>query len=196
VSSRRNALKKAAVGAGVAGAVWVAPKIDGLSIVPDYASAGTGHITVTFTLVGEGPGILGGGNDLTAQPSAAYNIVTNGPSDDNAIQLRAPLGAIGDATWTFPKGLDTDGPAIPGGVVAFNVDPPFNTCHVTASVTDWQGSTGHRGTRNNGITANAGPNATGAFNVPISIADGPGAPGNNFFNPATKINSVTVTITC
>jgi hypothetical protein len=41
VVSRRDALKKAAIGAGIAGAVWSAPRIEGLSLVPDYAAAGT-----------------------------------------------------------------------------------------------------------------------------------------------------------
>jgi len=36
---RRSVLKKAAVGAAVAGTVWNAPRIDGLSIRPDYAAA-------------------------------------------------------------------------------------------------------------------------------------------------------------
>ena len=39
--SRRRALK-AAVGTGVAAAAWNAPRIDGLSITPDYAAAQTG----------------------------------------------------------------------------------------------------------------------------------------------------------
>ncbi len=38
---RRDLLKKGAIGAGAAGVVWAAPKIEGLSLRPDYASAGT-----------------------------------------------------------------------------------------------------------------------------------------------------------
>lgn len=49
--ARREALKKAAVGAATVGAVWAGPRIEGLSLVPDYAAAGTAHgITKVFTI--------------------------------------------------------------------------------------------------------------------------------------------------
>ena len=38
---RRNLMKKGAAAVGAAGVVWAAPKIEGLSLRPDYASAGT-----------------------------------------------------------------------------------------------------------------------------------------------------------
>lgn len=44
-AARRDTLKKAAAAAGVAAATWVAPRIDGLSIRPDYAAAGTARGT-------------------------------------------------------------------------------------------------------------------------------------------------------
>lgn len=49
--SRRDALRKTAAGAAVVGAVWAGPRVEGLSLVPDYASAGTASgITKTFTI--------------------------------------------------------------------------------------------------------------------------------------------------
>jgi len=42
---RRNLLRKSVIGAGVAGLVWSAPRIDGLSVRPDYAAAATGGNT-------------------------------------------------------------------------------------------------------------------------------------------------------
>lgn len=202
-SSRRNLLKKAAAGAAAGGAAWVAPRVEGLSLVPDYAAAGTATTgVITFTLVGNGPGVLGGDNWMNAQPSPQYTVTQNGPSDNQAIILTAPLGPAGNAVWTFPAGLDTDGPAIPGGAVVFNIDPPFNRCRVIGGETDWEGSTGTgRGFRANNVgpgnpAGPTSPNPASPFTVPIGIQAGPGAPGNNFFNPATKIQSITVQIQC
>jgi len=39
--SRRDLLKKAAIGGGVSVAVWAAPKVEGRGLVPDYAAAST-----------------------------------------------------------------------------------------------------------------------------------------------------------
>lgn len=56
--SRREAMKKAAAGATVAGAVWMAPRVEGLSVVPDYASAATltGNVDVPANFNWAGPG--------------------------------------------------------------------------------------------------------------------------------------------
>ena len=48
--ARRELMRKAAIGASVTGAVWAAPSIDGLSLVPDYAAAATGTGAFTFTV--------------------------------------------------------------------------------------------------------------------------------------------------
>src|SRR5690349_20345189 len=91
--SRRDAIKKDAIGAAVAGTVWAAPKIEGLSVVPNYASAGTNTTgVITFRLNGNYPGILGGNNWMNAAPSPAYTVNQDGPSDNQAIILTAPLG--------------------------------------------------------------------------------------------------------
>ena len=49
--SRRDLLKKGAVGATVAGVVWQAPKVRGLSLRPDYAAAGTDSCVGTFSVI-------------------------------------------------------------------------------------------------------------------------------------------------
>lgn len=49
-TARREALKKAAAGAAVAGAVWTAPAVRGLTPLPDYAAAGTGTATRVFLI--------------------------------------------------------------------------------------------------------------------------------------------------
>lgn len=48
--ARREALKKAGAGGLAMGAVWVAPNVEGLSLVPDYAAAGTGTAAVNFRI--------------------------------------------------------------------------------------------------------------------------------------------------
>lgn len=50
--SRRDALKRGAVGAAVAGAVWNAPQMKGLSIRPRYAAAASGGATTGSSTVG------------------------------------------------------------------------------------------------------------------------------------------------
>lgn len=51
--NRRDALRKAAAGAAVAGAAWSAPAVKGLSVVPDYAAAGTSTgLTRVFRILG------------------------------------------------------------------------------------------------------------------------------------------------
>lgn len=51
--SRRDALRKAAAGAAVAGAAWSAPAVKGLTVVPDYAAAGTvTGLTRVFRILG------------------------------------------------------------------------------------------------------------------------------------------------
>lgn len=50
---RRDALRKAAAGAAIAGVAWSAPSVKGLTLVPDYASAGTvTGLTRTFRILG------------------------------------------------------------------------------------------------------------------------------------------------
>ena len=53
--SRRRAMQ-GVVGTGVAAAVWNAPKIDGLSVTPNYAAAASGFTAVMATITSEAGG--------------------------------------------------------------------------------------------------------------------------------------------
>jgi hypothetical protein len=192
--SRRSALKKAAAAGVVGAAVFAAPKVEGMSIAPNYAAAGTGTTgLITLRLNGNGPGLLGANNFMNAAPSPQYTITQNGPSDNQAIILTAPLGAAGNAVWTFPGGLDTDGPAIPGGSVAFNVDPPYNNCRIISGNTGWQGSTGGRPTLSNTAGPAPVPNNVAPFTQTIGIPAGGESP---YYNPSTAINFIEIRIQC
>jgi hypothetical protein len=193
-SSRRDALKKAAAAGAVSAAVWAAPRVDGLSIAPDYASAGTNTTgVITFRLDGNGPGLLGANNWMNAGGSTAgVVVVQNGPSDNQAIILSTPLGPAGNAVYTFPSGLDTDGPAVTGGTVVFNIDPPYNKCQIVGSNTGWDGSTGGLPTLGNNWSGTPIPNGSSPFSQTVSMPGG----GGPYYNPATKINFIEVRIQC
>ncbi|MBI2704887.1 MAG: hypothetical protein HYX32_06310 [Actinobacteria bacterium] len=107
---RRDLLRKTVVGAGVAGLVWSAPRIEGLSVRPDYAAAAS-HPTDTdpsqpfdqsfpmdttgtpgpYTQPGNGfPNLaFGYGWNITGGPSAADFSVS--ASSDCAITVDADL---------------------------------------------------------------------------------------------------------
>ncbi len=195
-TSRRDAIKKAAVAGAATAAVWAAPKVEGLSVVPDYAAAGTTTTgVITFRINGNNPGILGGNNWMNAAPSPAYAITQNGPSDNQAIILTAPLGPAGSAVFNFPQGQDTDGNSVTANVT-FNVDVPYNKCVVLGGRTDWDGSTSDRGTLNFGGGSNQSPNTTASRTVTVTTGGGSPSGGNNFFNPVTKLNWLEVDIQC
>lgn len=68
---RRAAIKKGVIGSAIVGVAWSAPKVEGLSLRPDYASAasGPGTFTLTFNAYGNLPGPAGdcgGGTYATA----------------------------------------------------------------------------------------------------------------------------------
>jgi len=84
--SRREAIKKAAIGAGAAGLVWSAPKIEGLSLRPSYAAAmsvvGTELVTLQV--------VAGNFNDATTS-----FVCTNGELRVNfGISSGAPMSAF------------------------------------------------------------------------------------------------------
>jgi hypothetical protein len=188
--NRRDALKKAGAASLVAGAVWAAPRIDGLSIVPDYASAGTATTNaIAFKWNSDGPGLAGGANSFHPEAGTGYNITQGGSTPGNPIQYVAPLGPAGNATMNLPSGTKADGVSFTGTVV-FTVDPPFNKCVVTggtfAPVTpaffgDLPGGSLTIGT-------SPSPNTTSPITVPFTM---PARPGN-----AVRVNGVTVTIKC
>ena len=85
-STRRDLIKKAAVGSGVVAAVWVAPRVDGLSLRPDYAAAGTASGTFTFVRNG-------------VQGNQAYSVPT--PSGNETINASFPSNTEGPVTVNF-----------------------------------------------------------------------------------------------
>ena len=55
--TRREAIRKTVVGGAVAGVVWSAPRVEGLSLRPDYAAASSsGDLRETFTFTFNSPG--------------------------------------------------------------------------------------------------------------------------------------------
>ena len=195
--SRRDALRKAAGAAALGGAVWTAPKLKGMSVVPDYASAGTTTTSViTFRLNGEGPSLAGGNNWMQIAPSPAYtqtsanNVTTGGP-----VSMTAPLGVAGNAVFVFPNQTPTDGGAF-DQTVTFHIDPPYNKCVVLGGTADWWGSTSDRGQTSIGGGANVSPNTSSPIVVPVPAPGGSPSAGNNFWNPVTKLNWVEVNIQC
>lgn len=141
--ARREALKKAAVGAAVAGAVWTAPKVEGLSIVPDYAAAGT----------------------ATAQINRLFVIGTadfgNNPAyyGDDAGVAGDGCNPIGDDNFATAAVIPNY-PSYPG---------PANAADITITNT---GPTQNAAIEMNTAMANAGPSPTPVGTVKVTMAQG------------------------
>ncbi len=167
--ARREALKKAAAGGVVAGAMWMAPRVEGLSLVPDYASAGTATgLTKVFTIDtggSDGPasinsdngGALTGcdnglppiyGNDWAAVSPASnpgITVVSPQPNARNAaINMSYALpSAAGTVNALIPSGWDADLNVNRTVTMGFTIDPPWNKCRVqSAAMNRCDGSTG------------------------------------------------------
>lgn len=107
---RRAAMKKAAAAAAVAGAVWSAPRIEGLSLVPDYAAAGTfaGAVESNWDWF-PGPGTT----DWWVSPGGpAVTRNYNTPGGPFSVTLNTPNRADSGAAVPF--------------TIDFAMDPPFN----------------------------------------------------------------------
>lgn len=184
-SSRRDVLKKGAITGAVAGAVWSAPLVENLSVVPDYASAGTvtGVGPIVFKLTGfDDPGNTDG---VVAVPSPAYTINNPGPSKNQTVQMTAPLGVAGNARLTFPKGSNVDdGPF--STTVTFDVDPPYNKCRVVSGRVDWDNDGG--GFQPLSVTNVPVPNTTSPSTATLTSTDAP------FL--ANGVENIDVTIEC
>lgn len=214
--SRREALKKAAIGAGVVGAVWSAPRIEGLSIVPDYAAAGTFAGTIVFNK-----------NQRDCNPGASANCWGNctgtntcAPltySGANAVPVYSPFmgtpaggpgsgGTFDSATnvtnfasppanrnefiavtWSGPA--DTNSTGMASLNFSANMDPPFNHCTITmlsGTVGDII-MTGWPAGNLSFMNMNAAP-------APANFADSADA---TFMTPIiSQGNDLTITITC
>lgn len=105
--ARRAMLKKAAVGAAAVGALWVAPKVEGLSIVPDASAATgphgtfTGSASVKFTYV--------------PRPLNPNDYWAGSPWGGTAVTKTVPLAPVtpghpggGSMTFTIPAGTKAD----------------------------------------------------------------------------------------
>ena len=196
-SSRRSVMKGAA-GAAAAAAVWSAPRLEGLSVVPDYAAAGTASTPViSFRLNGNGPtGFFYTANFMDAAPSPLYTINADGPSTNVTIQMTAPLGPAGNAVFTFPSGQEANALNAVNATVTFNVDPPFNRCIVLGTTAGWSTENGvFRGNTTATTTANQSPNTTSPRAIPLSFP-----PGNSiapfFSGVATRLDSLVVNVQC
>lgn len=179
-TSRRDALKKAAAGGAIAGALWVAPKVEGLSLVPEYASAGTVRNTTFFVAIGgDGPSYPGYSNWFSYRSGSSGG--WNGPTQNTTLNIPISLGAAGNAVMTIPQGTQADGNPFTGNV-AFNVDPPFNQCRITGLSSSPGPSTP------DSIGPAPVPNNVGSFTQWFNMGDHPG--------PTSLVDNMTVTITC
>ncbi len=159
---RREALKKAAAGAAISGAVWAGPKVEGLSLVPDYASAGTAAAGTSYTFVidsglsdgpasfdidngGSGTGCnpIGGiyGNDWAAVSPAANPGATvtspqpnarNNPINIDYVYPSPSPSPAANVDVLIPSGWDADLNNNEVVTLNFTVDPPWNKCRINA----------------------------------------------------------------
>ena len=171
-TNRREALKKAAVASAVAGTLWAAPRVEGFSLLPDYAAAGTATPTgVRLQFNSPGPNI--GGDVFSANPytTGTPSITVTGSGTTNSVAtLNAPLGNAGNVTANLgPVPADADKNATI--TVTFNVDPPFNKCRVTGGGRNFH-SNWFDSVPGVSIGANTVPNTSGTFDVSCNLGTG------------------------
>lgn len=83
--NRRRSLKAAAAAAAAAGATWVAPRVEGLSVVPDFAAAGTaltGPIRFVIGSSGNEANVGSGGNPGSHWWAVSDNASYSAPGTD------------------------------------------------------------------------------------------------------------------
>lgn len=135
--ARRAIIKKAAAGAAVAGAAWMAPRVDGLSLVPDYASAATltGTVSTTHNFVWRrldydpNDGCWDPAGDWPGQDFWSLNPGPAGAGDtmNQAITRTVNVPGQGDVSVTLNSGTTADsGANVPGSINFSGWDPPFN----------------------------------------------------------------------
>ena len=90
--SRRDLLKKSVAAAGVAGVVWSAPRVEGLSLRPDYAAAQSGVDSEwSVSATRSGAVFSGAANSTAPQPADFLLLTITVPSDGPSQQLQADL---------------------------------------------------------------------------------------------------------
>jgi hypothetical protein len=122
---RRSALKKAAVAAGAAGVVWAAPKVEGLSLRPAYASAGTQgpgndfppggqNFTGNFGFSGNYNMVLGNHGSANFNLSTAFS-GSGAPYTETVTLVSSPAGcSMLLVNFNAPTSADADGTWGPG----------------------------------------------------------------------------------
>ena len=123
--ARRAMLKKAAVGAAAVGALWVAPKVEGLSIVPDASAATgpngtfTGSTSVKFTYVpnplsandywGGHPAPFFGWTNAATTKTVSLAPVTPGHPGGGSMTFTVPAGTKADSSGSVPVDISFSG---------------------------------------------------------------------------------------
>lgn len=127
--TRRSMLKKTAVAPIVAGAVWAAPKIEGLSLVPDMAAAASGGTLNQFTGIG-----LGQAQPLPTTPSGGVTVSINFNGVPGNLELTQdlPSNCVFQSVNAFIA-VDGDGGA------TFGVPTGTGTAAVSYPVNAWSG---------------------------------------------------------
>lgn len=200
---RREAMRRAAAGAAVAGAAWAAPKVEGLSVLPDYAAAATGTGSFTFTTrtadaaptyydsVGDDvPACEGSGGshwNVRSPDNPGSTSINAGNTNGTARSVTGPIGPAGSATMTVASGPSNQGENNETRndiSVSIDIDPPWNKCRVSSFVA--RKCDGGNAT----INANGNP-APGATNpAPVTVGFTIPGPQPNY------LSWVQITVTC
>ncbi|MEM7091570.1 MAG: hypothetical protein AAF567_01100 [Actinomycetota bacterium] len=100
--NRRDMIKKTAAGAAIAGVVWSAPKIEGLSLRPNYAAAGSGGpFNASVSVMGTGTfsaAFNGGAGNIQISAN------TGGASSPIIAAITPTLNGGGDVAWNAADG--------------------------------------------------------------------------------------------
>lgn len=145
---RRNAMK-IALGGAAAATVWSAPRIEGLSLAPDYAAAASCNATSTGTQVTRDSincGTLGGTECFGNACCGNFGFGTNVSAGSKTFTLNGNIGG----SVNGDNGLVS--------LTVGNIDPPFQRCNVNVALNcnnDGSPRGGGNFTFNNSGTQNA-----------------------------------------
>ena len=207
---------KAAVGGAVAAGVFVAPRVEGFSLVPDYASAASGvdgsdadNLSTVTSQAVPGPFCLlkccvtcwNGTGVSTNCASTTCTCGTNKSCGNSttdvvngllSINKNSPGGSSIDLNyklWGPPEGCSNQNPALTYAISG--IDPPFQNCDVAVSMNCATGTPATIATLP--YSANTGT---------ITVSPDPTCTGStiNTTNPATarctSAASLTITLSC
>ena len=146
LADRRKVIKRAAAGAAVAGAAWMAPRVQGLSLLPDFAAASTlaGTVTTSHSFlwvrawVWDSGGWYDSSQDDREYPGTDHWAVgptsagRDGAPGDTFVNAATSTQAVptlpgANLTVQIPQGTAADaGVGVPVNVTFSGFDPPFN----------------------------------------------------------------------